>query len=168
MLRVINTGKRLFSSSRLTHIDVNGKANMVDVSNKVSTLRTAVVQAVVYLPDGIDYMIKENQIQKGDVLSVARVAGIQAAKQTSYLIPLCHQINLNKVSIDFELKSKKLHITATSKSYDVTGVEIESFVAANVAAITIIDMCKAVSKKMVISNVRLVSKTGGKSGDYHE
>ena len=163
MFRLINI--RQFSS--LTHINTKGEAFMVNISNKTPTLRTAITQCSVYLPDGIDVAIRENNVKKGDVLSCARIAGILAAKQTHNIIPLCHSINLSSVNIDFELKNKKLIITSKAETYGNTGVEVDSMMATSVAALTVYDMTKSISKKVVINNIRLISKTGGKSGTYN-
>lgn len=157
---------RRFSTKVLTHVDASGKASMVSISHKTPTLRTAVTQCSVYLPDGIDVAIRENNVKKGDVLSCARIAGIMAAKQTHTIVPLCHPIALSSVNIDFELKSKKLIITSKAETYGTTGVEVDSMMATSAAALTVYDMVKALSKKVVINNIRLLSKTGGKSGDF--
>lgn len=157
---------RQFSSKNLTHVNTKGEASMVSISHKTPTLRTAVTQCSVYLPDGIDVAIRENNVKKGDVLSCARIAGIMAAKQTHSIVPLCHPIALSSVNIDFELKSKKLIITSKAETYGTTGVEVDSMMATSAAALTVYDMVKALSKKVVINNIRLLSKTGGKSGDF--
>jgi len=157
---------RRFSTKALTHVDASGKASMVSISHKTPTLRTAITQCSVYLPDGIDVAIRENNVKKGDVLSCARIAGILASKQTHTIIPLCHPITLSSVNIDFELKNKKLIITSKAETYGTTGVEVDSMMATSAAALTVYDMVKALSKKVVINNIRLLSKTGGKSGDF--
>jgi cyclic pyranopterin phosphate synthase len=136
------------------------------LSHKTPALRTAITQCSVYLPDGIDVAIRENNVKKGDVLSCARIAGIMAAKKTHTIIPLCHPIALSSVNIDFELKNKKLIITSKAETYGTTGVEVDSMIATSAAALTVYDMVKALSKKVVINNIRLLSKTGGKSGDF--
>ena len=143
----------------LSHLDESGQASMVDVSAKVHSLRVAVAEARILLGRKTLTLIRKNEIQKGDVLSVARVAGIQAAKQTQCLIPLCHQIPLSRVGVDFSIEKDGVHITATTKTVSQTGVEMEALTAASVAALTIYDMCKAVDKHMRITDVRLVSKT---------
>ena len=132
---------------------------MVDVSPKGESLRTATAQAFIKLqPDTIE-LIQENGLKKGDVLAVARIAAIQAAKQTQMLIPLCHQIPLSKVSVDFELQEDGVKITTLTRTLARTGVEMEALTAASVAALTIYDMCKAVDKEMEIGEVKLLSKT---------
>jgi len=154
--------------SRLTHIDKNGHAHMVDVSEKSVTTREAIAQAVVtMLPETLQ-MIVAGDHKKGDVLAVARIAGIQAAKRCSDLIPLCHPLMLTKVTVELEPQeaSSSVLITATCKLAGQTGVEMEALTAASVAGLTIYDMCKAVDKGMVISNVKLLEKKGGKSGHW--
>ena len=132
---------------------------MVDVSPKGESLRTATAQAFIKLqPDTIE-LIQENGLKKGDVLAVARIAAIQAAKQTQMLIPLCHQIPLSKVSVDFELHEDGIRITTLTRTLARTGVEMEALTAASVAALTIYDMCKAVDKEMEIGEIKLLSKT---------
>jgi cyclic pyranopterin phosphate synthase len=144
---------------KLTHLNRKGEASMVDVSAKPPLRREAVAEGRILLAPATLELIRKNQIKKGDVLSIARIAGIQAAKQTQHLIPLCHQIPLSKVQIDFELRTKAVHITATTITIAQTGVEIEALTAVSVAALTIYDMCKAADKKMRIEGVRLLSKT---------
>lgn len=134
---------------------------MVDVSAKPPLRREAVAEGRIMLAAATVDLIRKNQVKKGDVLSIARIAGIQAAKQTQHLIPLCHQIPLSKVQIDFELRSKAVHITATAVTVAQTGVEMEALTAVSVAALTIYDMCKAADKKMRIEGIRLVKKTKG-------
>ena len=158
---------RRFSSRALTHVDASGKANMVNVGNKSLTLRKAIATCTVHLGEGVATAIRDNTSKKGDVLTVSKIAGIQGAKNTSLLIPLCHQINLSCVNIDFNLKGNKLHITSTAETVGTTGVEIEAYMGANISALTIIDMTKAISKKTVINNLRLIHKSGGKSGTYN-
>ncbi|PVZ71587.1 cyclic pyranopterin monophosphate synthase MoaC [Pelagibaculum spongiae] len=153
--------------TRLTHLDEHGKAHMVDVADKPSTTRTACAQAQVTMSEQAFQLLNEGTHKKGDVLAVARIAGIQAAKQTSNLIPLCHPLMLTKVQVDFELcPPNQVKIATLAKLNGQTGVEMEALTAASVAALTIYDMCKAVDKGMVIDGVRLLSKSGGKSGDY--
>lgn len=144
---------------KLTHLNRKGEAAMVDVSAKPPVRREAVAEGRIVLATATLDLIRKNQIKKGDVLSVARIAGIQAAKQTQYLIPLCHQIPLCKVQIDFELRAKAVHITATAITVAATGVEMEALTAVSIAALTIYDMCKAADKKLRIEGIRLVSKT---------
>jgi cyclic pyranopterin phosphate synthase len=151
----------------LSHINPKGEAQMVDVSQKSDTLREAVVSGGIRMkPTTLD-RIKQNQIKKGDVLAVARVAGIMAAKKTPDLIPLCHTILVDNIAVDFEFAGDDfIRIIATTRSSGRTGVEMEAMVAAAVAALTIYDMCKAVDRGMTIESVCLESKTGGKSGTY--
>jgi len=163
MNKFLNISRRFFS---LTHVDGHGKARIVNISKKAPTIRKATASASIYLPDGIVELIQENNIKKGDVIGVARVAGIQAAKQCSSLIPLCHPIKITSVDLDFVIDDKYMYITSTVEAHDNTGVEMEALMASNVAAMTVYDMCKAVSKRMVIFDVKLLSKSGGKSGDY--
>ena len=143
----------------LSHLDESGQACMVDVSGKPVSLRVAVAEARILLGKKTLNLIRRNEIQKGDVLSVARIAGIQAAKQTQHLIPLCHQIPLSKAGVEFSLDKDGVRITATAKTVSQTGVEMEALTAASIAALTIYDMCKAADKAMRISDVRLVSKS---------
>ncbi|MBV6498839.1 MAG: Cyclic pyranopterin monophosphate synthase [Prosthecobacter sp.] len=143
----------------LTHTDDQGRASMVDVSAKPAMAREAVARAFVELQAETLRLIRENGLKKGDVLAVARIAGIQAAKQTQMLIPLCHQIALSKVAVDFEAKPDGILITTTARTIAQTGVEMEALTAASVAALTIYDMCKAVDKAMRITEVSLLAKT---------
>jgi cyclic pyranopterin phosphate synthase len=145
--------------SKLTHLNRKGEAAMVDVSAKPPVRREAVAEGRIMLAPATLELIRTNQVKKGDVLSIARIAGIQAAKQTQHLIPLCHQIPLSKVQIDFELRPKAVHITATAITVAPTGVEMEALTAVSIAALTIYDMCKAADKKMRIEGVRLMKKT---------
>jgi cyclic pyranopterin monophosphate synthase len=149
--------------SSLTHTDATGKAAMVDVSAKPAVAREAVAQARIRLASDTLRLIRENGLRKGDVLAVARVAGIQAAKQTQLLIPLCHQIPLSKVAVDFDLEEDGIVITATAKTVAPTGVEMEALTAASIAGLTIYDMCKAVDKEMTLTDVKLLSKTKASS-----
>jgi len=154
--------------SRLTHLDENGHANMVDVSEKAVTSREATAQAVVTMTPETLEMITTGEHKKGDVLAVARIAGIQAAKRCSDLIPLCHPLMLSKVTVELTPRpeSDSVLILATCKLAGQTGVEMEALTAASVAALTIYDMCKAVDKGMVISEIKLLEKRGGKSGHW--
>lgn len=166
-----------FSSIRpmneFSHLNESGQANMVDVSAKNETERLAVAQAKVVLSPEVMHKIRQQSIAKGDLLATARIAGIQAAKQCSQLIPLCHPLPLSKVTIDIEEfsepePSKKggLKITAACKTVGKTGVEMEALTGASIAALTIYDMCKALDKSIVIESIKLLSKQGGKSGDW--
>lgn len=144
---------------KLTHVDARGKAKMVDVSAKPVQLREAVALGSILLQPATLRLINSNQIAKGDVLNTARLAGIQAAKRTSELIPLCHPLSLTHVDVDLRLEHDRVEITATARIAAQTGVEMEALTAVSVAALTIYDMCKAVDKQMVIGRIRLLSKT---------
>lgn len=154
--------------SRLTHIDETGAARMVDIGDKTVTGRVAVATAVVSMKPQTLALLEQGGHKKGDVLAVARVAGIQAAKKTSDLIPLCHPLMLTSVAVEFRVDRNEscVHIDATCKVSGKTGVEMEALTAVSVAALTIYDMCKAVDREMEIRNVGLLSKSGGKSGDW--
>lgn len=143
----------------LTHTNEQGEASMVDVSAKPPLKRVAVASARILLQPATLALIQANQIQKGDVLSVARIAGIQAAKQTAMLIPLCHPLPLSHAGVEFTVDSDGITITTTASTVAGTGVEMEALTAASVAALTIYDMCKAVDKEMHIEGLHLVSKT---------
>ena len=154
--------------SKLTHINANGEAQMVDVSDKNNTTREAKAEArVVMQPETLDLIVSGSH-KKGDVLAVARIAGIQAAKKCSDLIPLCHPLMLSKVSVELTPNNKKccIDIIATAKLNGKTGVEMEALTAASIAALTVYDMCKAVDRFMRIDNVQLIEKKGGKSGHW--
>ena len=155
--------------NKLTHFDKNGNAVMVDVSQKNETERIATACSSISLSKETLECIKNNQIGKGDVLGVARVAGIMAAKKTSDLIPMCHPLMITSCNVDFEINKEEssIEITATVKIVDKTGVEMEALTAATVSALTIYDMCKAVDKRMVIEGTHLLKKTGGKSGEFN-
>ncbi|WP_295487446.1 cyclic pyranopterin monophosphate synthase MoaC [uncultured Pseudomonas sp.] len=151
----------------LTHLDSQGRANMVDVTEKAVTAREASAEARVRMLPATLRMIVEGEHPKGDVFAVARIAGIQAAKKTSDLIPLCHPLMLTSVKVELRADGEDaVHILARCKLAGQTGVEMEALTAASVAALTIYDMCKAVDKGMVIEQVRLLEKIGGKSGHY--
>ncbi len=151
----------------LTHIDEDGASRMVDVSNKDTTQRVAVAHATVTMNPQTFSLIMENGVAKGDVLEVARVAGIMAAKKTSELIPMCHPLNINSVRIDYENNSKdSIKITSEVKITAKTGVEMEALTAVSVCALTIYDMCKSADKSMLINEIFLAKKTGGKSGTF--
>jgi cyclic pyranopterin phosphate synthase len=144
---------------KLSHVDKRGKARMVDVSAKPVQLREAIARGSIVLKRATLALIAKNQIAKGDVLHTARIAGIQAAKRTSDLIPLCHPLNLTHVDVDLHPKPGRIEITATARIAAQTGVEMETLTAVAVTALTIYDMCKAVDKSMVIGEIKLVSKT---------
>jgi cyclic pyranopterin phosphate synthase len=154
--------------SKLTHLDESGAARMVDVSDKTATVREATAEAVIVLSHEAFAAALSGDAKKGDVLAAARIAGIMAAKKTSELIPLCHPIAISKASIDFETDKTRnaIHIIATIKTTAQTGVEMEAMTAASVAALTLYDMVKSVDRGAVIESVRLLAKSGGKSGDY--
>jgi len=154
--------------SKLTHINSNGEAQMVDVSDKENTMREAKAGARVVMQSNTLELIVSGSHKKGDVLSVAKIAGIQAAKKCSELIPLCHPLMLTKVNVELTPNNDKncIEITATAKLTGRTGVEMEALTAASIAALTVYDMCKAVDRFMVIDNVQLLEKKGGKSGHW--
>ena len=152
--------------TQLTHIDEGGAARMVDVSGKATTAREAIATGIVTMSAEALAAIAADQIAKGDVLAVARIAGIQAAKRTSELIPLCHPLGLSSVTIAFESIANGLRATTTARTSGQTGVEMEAMTATAVALLTIYDMAKAIDKAMIIGEIRLLSKSGGKSGDW--
>ena len=151
------------------HFDKNGNAVMVDVSGKEPTYRTAVAQGKILVSEEILQAVLEQRVKKGDVLGVARVAGIMAVKQTSSIIPMCHPLMIQKCSVDFQvlLGEQAIQAVCTVKTEGKTGVEMEALHGVSAALLTIYDMCKAIDKKMVIRDIHLVEKTGGKSGDFH-
>jgi len=152
---------------KLNHVNSAGEAVMVDISGKDTTVREAVARGMVIMKPATLELVKNNSTKKGDVLAVARVAGIMAAKKVPEFIPLCHTIPLDSVTVDFDLTGKdRIGITATARSTGKTGVEMEALTSVTVAALTIYDMCKAVEKGMTITDIYLESKTGGKSGTY--
>ncbi len=156
------------STSPLTHFDAQGQAHMVDVGDKASTRRVAVATGkIVMLPSTLA-LIAAGTAKKGDVLGIARIAGIQGAKKTSDLIPLCHPIGLTRVAVDFELQTQASCVvcTATAEVNGQTGVEMEALTAVQVALLTIYDMCKAADRGMTITDVKLLEKHGGKSGSF--
>jgi cyclic pyranopterin monophosphate synthase len=152
--------------TKLTHLDENGAAHMVDVSTKADTVREAVAEGLITMSAKALTAIKEGSAKKGDVLATARIAGIMAAKKTSELIPLCHPLLLSKISVDFAFEADGIRATATVRLTGQTGVEMEAMTAVSVALLTIYDMAKALDKGMVIGGVRLLAKSGGKSGDW--
>ena len=153
---------------KLTHINENGEAIMVDVSGKAVTAREAKAEGTIYVGAEILRLLQDDALPKGDVLAAARIAGIMACKKTSDIIPLCHPLPITKASVDFEILEEKAAIRAvcTVKTEGKTGVEMEALTGVSAALLTIYDMCKAVSKEMVIGGVHLVKKSGGKSGDF--
>ena len=150
----------------LTHINEQGRARMVDVTGKAETTRTAVAEGRVRMSRETAERIRTGGMAKGDVLAVAQVAGIMAAKRTPDIIPMCHSLRLTGVDITFTLEEEAVRIRATVRCKGETGVEMEALTAVSAAALTIYDMCKAVQKDMEIGEIRLCRKTGGKSGDY--
>jgi len=156
------------TQDKLTHIDADGRADMVDVGDKPVSERVAIAEGRVVMAKETLTLIKDGALKKGDVLTTARIAGIMAAKRTSELIPLCHPIPLNKIGVDIALDETTLsvHITATARTTGKTGVEMEALTAVNVAALTIYDMAKAVDRAMRITDIRLLEKRGGIHGDY--
>ncbi len=152
--------------SDLTHIDDQGRARMVDVSHKDATRRVARAQAVLSMHPETVQRVRDNTLAKGDALAVARVAGILAAKRVDELIPLCHTLPLSDVSVDFDFAEASVTITTQAVTISQTGVEMEALTAATLAALTLYDMAKAIDKSLEISSVHLLSKTGGKSGDF--
>jgi len=155
--------------NKLTHFDEGGNAIMVDVSSKKETERIAIAKSKVKLSKETLELIKAGKIGKGDVLGVARVAGIMASKQTSNLIPMCHPLLINSSTVDFNINDDESYIDviATVKIFGKTGVEMEALTSASIAALTIYDMCKAIDKRIVIENTHLLKKTGGKSGEFN-
>ena len=151
---------------KLTHLDDSGAAHMVDVTAKPDTVREAVAAGQITMSPTAIEAVRAGSAQKGDVLATARIAGIMAAKKTSELIPLCHPLMLSKVSVDFTFEDGGIRCTALVRLTGQTGVEMEAMTAVSVALLTIYDMAKALDKTMVIGEIRLLTKTGGKSGDW--
>jgi cyclic pyranopterin phosphate synthase len=160
-------GRRILQSGGLTHVDAEGKARMVDVGGKARTERRARAHAVVVMAASTLRRLKEGRIEKGAVLAAARIAGIQAAKKTPELIPLCHSLALSSVTVDFAIQgARSLEILAEARTVDRTGVEMEALTAAAVAALTVYDMLKAIEKGIVVTELALLEKDGGKSGPW--
>lgn len=153
---------------KLTHFDAEGKAVMVDVSEKQNTSRTAVASGKIRVNEAVMKAVKTGTAAKGDVLGVARIAGIMAVKQTANLIPMCHTLLITKCGIDFEIEEETLEIKAicTVRVEGKTGVEMEALTGVSVALLTIYDMCKAIDKRMELNEIHLETKSGGKSGDF--
>jgi len=149
-----------------THLDPLGRARMVDVTPKEPTHRRAIARGRVHMTPETASAVTQGAIKKGDVLAVARVAGIQAAKRASDLIPLCHPLMVGAVTVNFEINHDSIEVEAAVDTFDRTGVEMEALTACSVAALTIYDMCKSMDKSMVIGDIALWEKTGGKSGTY--
>ena len=154
---------------QLTHFDENGKAIMVDVTEKNDTVREATAKGRILVSKEVYDAIEAGTVGKGDVLGVATTAGIMGAKRTSELIPMCHPLPIQKCAVDYELESEKgiIRVFCTVKTEGKTGVEMEALTGVQVTLLTIYDMCKAIDKHMVMTNIHLVEKTGGKSGDFH-
>ncbi len=154
--------------STFTHIDEQGRVRMVDVTGKPPTVREAVVAGEVYMKADTFELIRDQKVKKGNVLETARIAAIMAAKKTSELIPMCHPLHLTHVQVDFEPDRSRhaIGITARVRTIDQTGVEMEALTAVSVAALTIYDMCKSYDREMTISDIRLLEKSGGKSGTF--
>ena len=154
--------------NKFSHLDKDGSANMVDISEKNITSRSAFASCTVFLSEKAYQLVKQNQIEKGNVLNIAKIAAISASKKTHDLIPLCHQIPLSKVDIDFTMNDEKnsIHIHGTALTDWKTGVEMEALTAVSIASLTIYDMCKSVDKSIRITDIQLDKKTGGKSGNY--
>lgn len=152
----------------LTHLNEEGRARMVDVSDKSDTVREAVASGSVYMKKETLQKVIEGSIKKGDVLSVAQVGGIMGAKNTPNIIPMCHPIMITgcDISFKFDMENSKIDIIATAKTTGKTGIEMEALTAVSVAGLTIYDMCKAIDKEMIISNIMLIKKSGGKSGVF--
>lgn len=151
-----------------THFNDEGKAYMVDVSEKNKTKRTATAFGKIKVSKEVISKLVNREVEKGDVLGVARVAGIMGMKRTSDIIPMCHSIFMSGCDIDFKIMEDdcEIHIFATAKTVGETGIEMEALTGVNIAALTIYDMCKSIDKRMVISDIHLLTKTGGKSGDF--
>ena len=149
-----------------THLDETGAAHMVDVGDKAATRRRAVARCIVNMDPSTAAAIADGSAKKGDVLAVARIAGIQAAKRTSDIIPLCHPLLLSKVSVDLSVRDASVEVEAVVETTGPTGVEMEALHACAAAALTIYDMCKALDRAMVITDVMLMEKSGGRSGDF--
>ena len=154
------------TEDRLTHVDETGAARMVDVSDKDVTARTATASGRVLVSAQVVALLRGEGVPKGDALAVARLAGIMGAKQTPSLIPLCHPLAISGVTVDLTVTDESVDITATVRTTDRTGVEMEALTAVSVAALTVVDMVKAVDKAAVITDVRVESKSGGRSGDW--
>ena len=165
--------ENLQTNNHLTHIDETGRAKMVQVTDKMITKRSATAEGFILITEEIEAAIRENTLQKGDVFSVARIAGIMAVKKTSDLIPLCHPLMVTGIQVDFELLGAgerydvpAIRAVCTVEMEGKTGVEMEALTGVNVSLLTIYDMCKALSKAMVMTDIRLLEKSGGKSGTY--
>lgn len=165
-MRSIGAVSDAFTDPEFTHLDPHGRARMVDVTPKEATHRRAVARCKVFMRSETTTAIANREVKKGDVLSVARVAGIQAAKRTSDMIPLCHPLLVGAVTVNFEIADDHLVIEAQVDTVDRTGVEMEALHACSTAALTVYDMCKSADRSMVIGELALLEKTGGRSGTY--
>ena len=167
-IRTFKDVKMSDSANNLTHFDNSGQAHMVDVGDKAHTKRIAIASGTITMQQSTLQLIKNGDAKKGDVLGIARIAAIQGSKRTSDLIPLCHPISLTKVSVTFEIDDQNSAVTCmvTSETTGQTGVEMEALTAVSVGLLTIYDMCKAVDRGMTISDIKLLEKHGGKSGDW--
>ncbi len=170
-----NTSKRLNLNTRngtpmasFTHLDEKGRVRMVDVTGKPSTARMAKAAATVHMSQSTFDLIQQQRVKKGNVLETARIAGVMAAKRTSELIPMCHPLRITHVQVDFlpDVEKKCIGIQATVRTIDATGVEMEALTAVSMAGLTVYDMCKSYDKEMSLSDIRLLEKTGGKSGTF--
>ena len=155
--------------SELTHFDIKGNPSMVDINQKVSTERVAIATGKIIMKANTLKKILDLEIKKGDVLNIAKLAGIMAAKKTDQLIPLCHSIPLSYVNVDLKpnIEESSVNITAKASLIGKTGVEMEALTAVSVAGLTIYDMCKAIDKEMILTNIKLIHKSGGKSGEFN-
>lgn len=156
--------------STLSHVDPQGGVQMVDVSAKADTVRTAIASGRVYLGPEAFAQVSENTVQKGDVLAIAQFAGITGAKETSRLIPLCHQVTLRGIEVELSLddESDSVDVRAYTKSVGPTGVEMEALMAVSISCLTVYDMCKSITKEIAIQDIHLLAKRGGQSGDYRK
>ena len=154
-------------NGRLTHLDESGAARMVDIGGKAATARSATATGLIRMSAAALAALSDGRGPKGDVLAAARISGIMAAKKTAELIPLCHPLALDAVTVDFAMEEEAIRVTATASLTGRTGVEMEAMTAASIALLTLYDMGKALDKAMVIEGVRLLAKQGGKSGDWH-
>ncbi|MCP3424582.1 cyclic pyranopterin monophosphate synthase MoaC [Rothia sp. AR01] len=154
-------------SQPFTHLDASGHARMVDVTEKVPTVRSATVRGRVACAPAVVAALRDGSVPKGDVLAVARIAGIQAAKKTPELLPLAHVIGVHGAVVDLAVEDDGVEISATVRTADRTGVEMEAFTAVSVAALTVVDMLKGLDKSVAVERIELIAKTGGKSGDWH-
>lgn len=163
----MQNGNILMTEKHFTHFDLSGQAHMVDIAAKNATHRLAIASGCIHMQAATLAMIQAGTTKKGDVLGIARTAAIMATKRTSDLIPLCHPIALTHVSVNFEIVNHTIHCTVQAETIGKTGVEMEALTAVQIGLLTIYDMCKAVDRAMVITNIRLLEKQGGQSGPWH-